>query len=145
MIKKQRKRRAFVPETPSFLVGKGKLPTTPDAITLNGARSVSLSQPVNGFKPESRDVHERPVSSSSVPRIVGDGTRDSPIALLDDGDVKMEDGTRQGADVKRVKLANGSSAGIAPSPSISHATPVKAENGEASRKRKHSSVGTEVC
>lgn len=132
---------------PSFLAGKGKAPGAPEAVISNGVRSISLSGPVNGFSPETHDSHERPASSGSVPRMTGEGTRDSPIALLDDGDAKMEDGTGHPVDAKRVKLANGSSIGVAASPAgISHPplSTMKSENGESTRKRKHSTGGSEV-
>lgn len=142
-----------MPEMPSFLAGKGK---TAQADASAAMRSVSAPQPVNGFDAShdsngnlplsaSHEQQDVQISNGPLPRMVGDGTRDSPIALLDDGDTKMVDDSHHNADAKRLKMANGSSVGVAP-PSQSHSGPVsvKHENGDTTRKRKHSSIGVEV-
>ncbi|KAF8310732.1 hypothetical protein DL93DRAFT_2230056 [Clavulina sp. PMI_390] len=161
-VKKPRKRRAFVPETPSFLVGKGKPPHAHEHPSSTGMRTVSAPSvppvPPLYAKPESHSYpHSQshpagrpPLSVSvnaNVPRTTGEGTRDSPIALLDgdgDEDSKMEAGDisiismvslggDDQQDAKRVKLANGSARGVSASGSAGSggmgAPPVKVEMG----------------
>lgn len=123
---------------PSFLAGKGKAHTE--------IRSAGTPQPIpiamNGFEP-GHSAHEQQdrrssAGSASVPRMVGEGTRDSPIALLDDSESSKADDYQSAS--KRMKMANGESVGV-PGNLHTALSAVKLENGDGSRKRKISSIG----
>lgn len=148
--KKPRKRRAFVPEMPSFLAGKGRasdvkpvsLSVATPPLSKNGIEppivtpshdptmaTLSLTTPV-------REQADRRRSSGSIPLTVGEGTRDSPIALLDDGDERAN-------NAKRMKMSNGDSVGV-PGNLHTALSAVKLESTDGSRKRKISNIGPGV-
>lgn len=146
VAKKPRKRRAFVPEMPSFLAGKGRASdvkpvshtvATPP-LSKNGIELPIVTSnhdpnvaPLSITTP-SREQIDRRRSSGSIPLTVGEGTRDSPIALLDDGDERSN-------NAKRMKMSNGDSLGV---PGNLHAalSAVKLESTDGSRKRKISNI-----
>lgn len=142
IIKRQRKRRAFVPEMPSFLAGKGKVHAGEQTTSGNAVPASSPSHNPNGVEDSGTSQTARD-PQSPVPRTVGDGTRDSPIALLDDADPKVESGEYHEVSAKRMKMANGEKVGLPSSTQLPTTTP-KTENGDNSRKRKHSNIALEV-
>jgi poly(3-hydroxybutyrate) depolymerase len=126
---------------PSFLAGKGKTHPS-EQISLSGAAPVSSSSHADGVE-DSATTQAARDRESPIPRMVGDGTRDSPIALLDDGDPKADSGDYQEVSAKRMKMANGEKVGLPGSTPVPTATP-KTENGDNTRKRKHSNIAAEV-
>lgn len=127
---------------PSFLAGKGKAHTGGEQpIPSNPAPVSSSSHHVSGVEDSATTQIARD-QQSPIPRVVGDGTRDSPIALLDDGDPKAESDEYYEASAKRMKMANGERVGV---PGITQLpTVARAENGDNSRKRKHANIAEVV-
>jgi len=127
---------------PSFLAGKGKAHANEQPASSNVAPVSSSSNHANGIEDSGATQTARD-QQSPIPRMVGDGTRDSPIALLDDGDPKADSDEYHETSAKRMKMANGERVGL-PNTAQVPITTSRAENADNVRKRKHSNIATEV-